>query len=437
MQTNDYAQWFRGSTPYISAHRGKTFVVLLGGGALEHPNLTNIVHDLALLHVLGVRLVLVHGARQQLDNVLTDSSFNKDQRITDLDGMTTVTSVIGQIKTKLEALFSTGLPNTPLHGVDIPVVSGNYITARPIGIVDGVDHHFTGKVRRIDAQRITNSLDTGALVLQSPIGYSPSGQAFNLNAAELACEIATHLHADKLIVFDELAHISLDNERVSTLTPTELERQLDEYSATSQASLHALARAVRAGIAKGHLVSFLDDGALLEELFTASGVGTQILEQEHKPIRRAELDDVAAIVEVIRPLEESGQLVRRSRDRLEQEIDHFLVAELDDVVVGCCAVYPFGDQAELACIAVHENYRRHDNSPAPGVPGIGDSLLAAAEQAALTTDAQRLFVLTTQTRDWFLERGFSDGSIDGLPDQKQSLYNLQRNSKVLTKALAP
>jgi amino-acid N-acetyltransferase len=430
MDTTDYAKWFRGSTPYISAHRGKTFVILLGSNALAHPNLTNVVHDLALLHVLGVRLVLVHGARSLLEDALPTSAFHKHRRITDGNAMNEVIAVNGRVRAQLEALFSTGLPNTPLHNVDVAVVSGNFVTAKPVGVIDGVDHLFTGQVRRIETARIARALDTGALVMQAPIGYSPSGQAFNLAADELAAELSVQLKADKLIAFDEIGHLTDGAGRVSSLTPTELDRHPMEVSEETRSHLSALARAVRGGVGKGHLVSYPDDGALLAELFTAAGVGTQISEKARKPVRPARSEDVAGIVEVIRPLEESGALVRRSRDRLEQEVDRFLVAELDGIVVGCCAVYPFDGQAELACIAVHENYRGRDNAR-----GIGQSLLAAAEEAARAQGLANLFALTTQTRDWFLDHGFADADINVLPDEKQSLYNWQRNSKVVTKNL--
>ncbi len=428
METKAYARWFRGSTPYISAHRDKTFVVLLSGEALEHVNLTNIVHDLALLHVLGVRLILVHGARPQIEQALPESFYHLHRRVTDEAAMSTIAAVNGQIRTRLEAMFSTGLPNTPLHNVDIPVISGNFVTARPVGIVDGVDHLFTGTVRRLDTKRIRANLDAGVLVLQSPIGFSPSGQPFNLPAEELATEIAISIKADKLILFDELPNLTDDSgSRISTLTPSELEQTLAGYEPDKQNRLRYLQQAVRSGVTKSHLVSFEQDGALLAELFTAEGVGTQVVEQKNNAIRQAQLEDVAGIVEVIRPLEESGALVRRERDRLEQEIDNFLVAELDGIVVGCCAVYPFADQAELACVAVHVNYQSGN--------GIGSGLLEAAEQRARQNGAKTLFALTTQTRDWFIEQGFSESGPDALPQQKQSLYNWQRNSAVMVKPL--
>jgi len=428
METNTYARWFRGSTPYISAHRNKTFVVLLSGEALQHVNLTNIVHDLALLHVLGVRLVLVHGARPQIEQALPESFYHLHRRVTDESSMHAITAVHGQLRSKLEALFSTGLPNSPLHNVDIPVVGGNFVTAKPIGVLDGVDHLFSGEVRRVESGRIRTALDNNALVLLSPLGYSPSGQAFNLNSEDLATQVAIAVQADKLIVFDDMRYVEdASGARISTLTPGGLEQYVGALDEPKQNRLRRLQQAVRGGVTKSHLVSFEEDGALLAELFTADGIGTQIVERQSRGVRPATAEDVGGIVEVIRPLEESGALVRRERDRLEQEIDNFLVAELDGIVVGCCAVYPYGEQAELACVGVHENYQAGN--------GIGPSLLDAAEQRARATGATQLFALTTQAKDWFVEQGFEPVSPDALPAQKQKLYNWQRSSVVMVKPL--
>lgn len=428
MQTIDYARWFRGSTPYISAHRGKTFVVLLPGEALEHINLTNIIHDLALLHVLGVRVVLVHGARPQITASSDAPRWHAGQRITNDVDMRTVSRVCGELRTRLEALFSTGLPNSPMHNVDIAVVSGNFVTAQPVGVLDGVDHLFTGAVRRVETQRIAHSLDHGGLILQSPIGFSPSGQVFNLSSDGLAAQVAIALNADKLIVFNRAGALLEADVRISSMTPASAKAHAAD-AADANTPLGHMADAVHRGVEKAHLVSYEEDGALLAELFTADGVGTQITQQEKRDVRPATLDDVAAIVEIIRPLEEQGVLVRRERDRLEQEIGHFMVAEIDSIVVGCCAVYPYGDQGELACVAVHENYRQTANS------GIGRTLLQAAEQRAQDRKLKQLFALTTQARDWFIEQGFEDASPDVLPQTKQSLYNWQRNSRVVLKAI--
>jgi amino-acid N-acetyltransferase len=444
---NDYAQWFRDSTPYISKHQNRTFVVFLDGEALaldsnRSGSLTNIVHDLALVHVLGARLVMVHGARPQLDEALTSAgpdSFHNGRRITREDDLPTVLRVFGELRARLEALFSTGLPTSPLRDVDISVISGNFITARPVGILDGVDHELTGRVRRVHAERLTRVLDSGAIVLLSPIGYSPSGQVFNLAADELAADVALSLNADKLIVFTEADGLTgPSGERISQMTPAELHNQV----AAGADHLASVLRAARGGVASCQLVSWAADGALLQELYTAAGSGTQIQEDAGAFIRPAGAADVAHIVEVIRPLEESGALVRRNRDRLEEEIAHFLVADIDRSVVGCCAVYPFGEMAELACVAVHASYRDGPDSVAAGNVGagersarVGSSLLAAAEERARQSGASALFALTTQTHDWFLDQGFEEAGLDSLPAPKQAMYNYQRNATVMIKAL--
>jgi amino-acid N-acetyltransferase len=433
VQTSGYARWFRASTPYISAHRNRTFVVLLGGEAIAHNNLPNIVHDLALLQVLGVRLVLVHGARPQIDAALPDCRFHGHRRITDRESLAAVLGVYGQVRTALEALFSTGLPTSPLRNADIATVTGNFVVARPIGVLDGIDHLFTGQVRKIHTHRLQAALESRALVLLSPIGYSPSGQAFNLASDELAADVALAIKADKLIVFAEEGYVHDGSGRRRTnLIPAELDEIIDQAAAPPhvQNQLRALLRASRGGVPRCHLVSYAEDGALLEELFTAQGHGTQISEVRQSLVRPARQDDVAGIVEVIRPLEETGALVRRDRDRLEQEIGNFFVAEIDGIVVGCCALYPYGAMAELACVGVHEAYRQ------TGIkPGIGARLLTAAEDAARAAGFEALFVLTTQTRDWFVEHGFHDAELADLPAPKQALYNYQRNSKVLIKPL--
>lgn len=432
MDTHAYARWFRDSTPYISAHRRRTFVVLLGADAIAEANLTNIVHDLALLQTLGVRLVIVHGCREQLDADVAGSTFVSGRRVTDEATMNHIAAVNGQLRAQIEALFSMGLPATPMHNTDITVVSGNFITARPIGVIGGVDHLFTGRVRKVRTAQLGAVLEHGAVALLSPMGYSPSGQVFNLAAAELAAEVAIALGAEKLITFDALPHLTdSDGQRRSGIDPGGLDACLDDPKLTenSIAHLRALGRAVRGGVTRGHLVSYLEDGALLAELFTAAGVGTQISEELRGLVRPARSSDVAAIVEVIRPMEETGALVRRPRDRLEAEVDHFFVAEVDGIVVGTCALYPHGDVAELACVAVKESFQNQ-----PGLK-VGTHLVAEAERIAQTRGLARLFVLTTQAHHWFEKLGYAPASVEDLPAEKQKLYNLQRKSKVLFKTL--
>ena len=396
-----------------------------------HSNLVNIVHDLALLNVLGVRLVIVHGARPQLNEAFADSLFHHGRRITSATQMQEISCIFGSLRANLESLFSTGLPNTLLHNVEVNIVSGNFIAAQPVGIVDGIDHQCTGRLRSANVGAIAKLLDTQAIVLLSPLGFSTSGQTFNLAAEELAAELAVALEADKLIVFNDPGQITdAGQQRISRITPERLNGLCADLDPDTKVRCQALIAANTQGVERGHLVAFADDGALLQELFTADGIGTQVSRHDEDLIRQAQLEDVADIVEIIRPLEEDGVLVPRSRAQLEQEIAQFFIAELDGVVVGCCAVYAFADTAELACVAVHENYR-HQYSDM----GIGSELLEAAERAASAQGATSLFVLTTQTQEWFVSHGFTPADVESLPSSKQSLYNWQRGSAVLQKPL--
>ncbi len=432
-----YARWFRDSTPYISAHRHKTFVILLGGDAIVHDNITHIVHDLALLSVLGVRVVLVHGARPQIDAAVMAAGlqpqFHDHRRVTDQATIEQVESAVARVRVRIEGLFSMGLPNTPLHNTKIHVLSGNLVTARPFGVVDGIDHLFTGRVRRIHSERIHQMLNERCIVLLSPLGYSPSGEAFNLSSEELATDVAIALGADKLIAFDAASAVmDADGSALSDLSPSELDSLLDTATLddTTRLRLTELLRACRAGVPRTHLIGFHDDGALLQELYTAAGCGTQISEDGFQHIRRATAEDVAGIVELIRPLENAGVLVRRPRDRLEREIERFFVAELDGNIIGCCALYPFEDSGagELACLATHPSYRLDAKEH-------GTALVRKVEAEARRLGLEQLFLLTTQTRDWFKEQGFVDANVDELPAPRKAVYNFQRNSAVMLKRL--
>lgn len=421
MDSADFARWFRDSTPYISAHRNRTFVVMLGGDALASSNLVNTVHDLALLQVLGVRLVVVHG--------LADEPSRGDRELPDGAAMDAVVGAIGVPRSRLEALFSTGVPSSPLRASRITLASGNLVTAKPAGVIDGIDRLRTGEVRRVHAEEMRRLLDTDAIVLVSPIGYSTSGAAYVLPPETLAAEVAAGVGADKLIVYDGIDRVN----DVGDMTPQSLAEALaeGEFGPATEARLRALLEANAAGVARCHLISYRTDGALLQELFTAEGVGTQVSKEDYRAIRAATSADVAGIVELIRPLEEAGLLVRRPRDRLEAELEHFTVAELDGIVVGCCALFPHGAGAvELACVATHPSHRFR-------VAGstLGERLLSHAEATAGAGGHQRIFVLTTRAEDWFVERGFTPASIDDLPVSRQVLYNYQRNSKVLIKEL--
>ena len=403
-----YARWFRASTPYIRAHSGRTFVVMLGADALDSHSAVNIVHDLALLHVLGVRLVVVHGA-----DIETDGPVNPSR-------LAEIQAAVASARSKLESLFTTGIPLSPLRDRHIPLASGNLVTARPIGVVDGVDQLAAGTVRRIHVDVIRALLGADNVVLVSPVGYGTTGATYALRVEQLAADIAGDLGADKLIVYDAVRRIA---DR-SDLTTDEL-RQLRatwEHGARTARRLDSLYEACRRGVPRAHLIGFDEDGVLLRELFTAEGAGTQVSDGDYRVIRRAEPADAGAVIELMRPLEASGALAPRPHDFIERQIRNFHVAELDGTLIGCCALFPLDKTAsELACLV--------------GGDAVGPRLLEAVERAAAESHVRRLFALTTQAADWFVEHGFAKTSVDALPVDRKALYNYRRNSHVLVKEL--
>jgi amino-acid N-acetyltransferase len=436
-----FVRGFRSSAPYIHAHRGRVFVVQFDGDALSEAQFPALVHDMALLHSLGVKLVVVHGIRPQIEERLTlrgrKTRFVDGVRVTGVEALDAVADAAGAVRAHLEALLSMGLANSPMHGAGIRVASGNFVTARPMGIRDGVDFAFTGEVRRVDTEAIGRHLHDGSIVLVSPLGYSPSGEVFNMRAEDVATEIAVELKAQKLLLLR--ANQVLDDTTGMLnrqLTLSDARRALGARPRSDDTgqdiAREFLTHAVRAcmnGVARTHLLDYRVDGVLLLELFTRDGIGTMVTAEAYDTTRRATVEDIGGILELIEPLEEQGALVRRSRDKIETAIHDFLVLERDGAVIACAAVHPFSDDgvAELACLAVDDAYRKG---------GRGDFLLSEVEKEARAGGVERLFVLTTQATHWFKERGFADAHIDDLPIERQALYNYERGSKVLIKSLS-
>ena len=435
-QRDSFVDWFRQCTPYVHAHRGRTFVISFGGEALADLSLPELVHDIALLHGLGIRVVLVHGARPQIEQRLSERGaemrYVNGLRVTDTAALGCVKDAAGSARVELEALLSMGLANSPMAGVRIPVASGNFVTARPLGVLDGIDYQHTGAVRRIDQESLRQRLDDGAVALMPPIGYSPTGEVFNLSSADIARAAAIALSADKLIFLIENQGVSdADGQLVSNLLPGDVDALLAHERRQPEdlaQALRAGADACRSGIRRVHVVSRHTDGALLRELFTRDGVGTLISDRPYEELRPARIDDIPGIRELLRSIEQSGALVPRPQEHLETSIDRFQVTERDGTVISCAALFCFpGEQmAELACVAVHPDYRTH---------GRGDRLLTRMESLARERGLRHIFVLTTQTAHWFRERGFEPARLADLPLAKQQLYNYRRNSQVYIKSV--
>ncbi|MGR8922111.1 MAG: amino-acid N-acetyltransferase [Gammaproteobacteria bacterium] len=425
--------WLRQVSPYFRNHRGKTFVVYLEGAAVDDDDFDILVRDLVLLAAVGVRLVVVFGARPQIEQRLAERGIEPhvvgDLRVSDAATMREVREVVGGMRLAVESAFSFGSRSGPVGGNGCRIASGNFVTARPAGIIDGVDLAFTGEVRGVDRSALVASLERDEIVLLPPIGYSPTGELFNLKAKNLAAAVASALGADKLIMVTEEAGIrGADGELSRQLSLSEARALRASAAAPDADLLDTAIEACSSGVDRVHVVSRHADGAILRELFTRDGIGSMVSSAPFDQIRAAASDDVGGILELVRPLEKQGALVRRSREKLETEIEHFTVMVREQTVVACGALYPYPEQGsgEIACVAVHPDYRGG---------AFGDLLLEALERRARAAGLESVFVLTTQATQWFSERGFKPTSVDALPVARQELYNFQRNSAVLVKAL--
>ena len=431
----DFVSWLRSVAPYIHAFRNKTFVVGFPGELVKAGKLESLVHDVALLQAMGMRIVLVHGSRPQVEEQLTlrkiEGRFSHGMRITDKPSLECAMEASGELRLDIEAAFSAGLPNTPMGNARIRVISGNFVTARPVGILGGVDFEHTGVTRKIESEAIRHALNSGALVLLSPLGFSPTGEVFNLAMEDVAASVAVSLDADKLIFMAEDDGVpSADHERIGEISEDSADDLLarGELHAEARFTLTHALRACKGGVERAHIVPFSKDGALLLELFTHDGIGTMVVEETLEALRSASIDDVAAIVSLIEPLEDDGTFVRRGRARIERDIDRFTVIEHDGVIFGCAALYTFpkSTMGELACLMVRPETQER---------GDGERLLKSIEQQARQAGVKNLFVLTTRTAHWFLKRGFRVGNLDQLPTMRREVYDWARRSQILIKPL--
>ncbi len=426
MSLNNHIDFFREAAPYIHLHRGKTFVIAFAGEVIEDTAFQRVIQDIAVLSTLGAKIVLVHGARPQVDKHLEalnhDIQVVDDMRVTDDVTLQTAKETIGALRIEIENQLSHALSTPPVVNSTLGVLSGNFITAQPLGVHNGTDFQHTGTVRKINAPLIKQLIDAGSIVLLSSLGFSPSGEAFNLRYEDVASFAAKSLKADKLIFI-----------HADAATPTaDIELQnIDQFIETHPKQsrlLQHIKTAMEKGVQRVHLISTDTKDGLFLELYTRDGIGTMFNASLYENIRQAKTEDVSGIIDLIEPLEAKAALIKRSREQLELEVEQFSVIERDGKIIACAALYEIPDTSmgELACLAVHPDYKGGER---------GDRLLKRITQQAMNNHLSRLLVLTTQSIDWFKERDFKVGEINDLPEQKKALYNFQRNSKILLKTL--
>ena len=372
---DSWVEWFRSVAPHIHSIRGKTIVIDLAGETILQEHFSSLIADISMISAIGARIVLVYGVRPQVEELMSlkaiESQYVNGIRVTTADALVCVKEAAGEARLDIEAAFSQGLPNTPMAHSQCRVVSGNFVIARPLGIIDGVDFKFTGVVRKVDSEAIHRELDGGRIVLISPLGFSPTGEAFNLTSEDLAASIAGALKADKLILLTNVDGVRRFDEVVTELTAEDA-REFINDKLVDEEDIYNLTFALKAlehGVERVHIVPYAMDGGLLAELFTHDGV-----------------------------------------------------------IYGSAALYQFPEEklGEMAALTVDVAYQGF---------GDGERLLRHIENQARKAGLNRLFVLTTRTMHWFLKRGFRPAGVDDLPIEKRRLYNWQRRSQIFIKDL--
>lgn len=440
----DFVSTLRSAGPYIHGHHGRTFVVAVPGEICARSDTDRLLADITLLARLGVNVVLVHGARPQIEAELAlrglPSQFSDDIRITDPDTMKAVLAAVGVLRMDIEARLATSVdPGSATSRQPLKVIGGTWVSAQPVGVRNGVDHLLTGEVRKVDIAEIRQVVQGDRIALLSPVGYSPTGEMFNLRNAEVAQAVATGLGADKLIFVMEsepgtwrLPEPPGDARQMPLSHAKELldaKSRSGELSVEDRNCVQAGLSAARNGVRRVHFIGTDGASPLLRELYTRDGCGLMVsADDDYESTREARIDDVQGILTLIRPLEEAGVLRARTREQIELDLKIFSVMVRDDMVIACYAllVFPEDLAGEFSCVAVHPDYQNR---------GLAAAMLRHARRRATALGLQRLFVMTTQTPNWFVEHGFVFGTVADLPTERRSDYNSARNSLVLNHPL--
>ena len=436
---SSFIQNFRLSAKYINLFNQNIFVIALSGYVFNEDQFVKIAQDINILHSLKIKVILVYGARPQVESILVKNKIPvrllKNMRVTSSAALKHVIEVNGAIRNKIEATLST--IKSVSEGMRLS--SGNFLTAMPVGIIDGIDMESTGKIRGVDVEAIKNKLNHHEIVIVSPIGYSPIGQIFNLSYEQTAANIAVAINADKLIFYvDANGILNERGELIPELTSEKAHKlisHIEEKPSPESAQnlsyddfniLKSSVFAIKNKIKKVHLINRHIDGSLIEELFTEKGSGTILTEFALENFRKATEGDLKDIYRILFPLEKRKILIERDLTQIKGMINQFYVLEHDKKFVGCVSLNSFKESLELASFSIEPKYQRL---------GFGKKLLKLCELEAKKLKYDEIFILTTQSEHWFAENGFKEKSKELMPTFKKKTYQSERNSKYLTKKL--
>ncbi|MCB9496184.1 MAG: amino-acid N-acetyltransferase [Fibrobacteria bacterium] len=423
---------------YMARYRGETFVVKIESGLVESPVFPGLLRDLASLHRMGIHVVVVPGARKQIDAVLQtweiESQVHQGIRITSEEALPFVTLAAFDVCNKIMSTLAES---------GVSALIGNWVKARGLGILDGVDYGLTGTVQSLRTDTLRQLLAQDFVPIVPNIGWNAVGKPYNVSSSQLAMEMAIQLGANKLFFLcdvrpdlaDDLelpedVHLR-ENGLLESVTMAQaqelLGRNPDRIRQPFRDYVERGVEACRKGVRRTHIVDGQEDGALLREVFSQDGIGTMVYANEYDHIRRATLTDVQDIQRLQEPYVKQGVLVPRSADVIAAKIADYAVYEVDGFVQGGAALHLFPDgSAEIAAVAVSEHLRRW---------GIGRKLVQYLMDRAHRLGLDRVFLLTTQTSDWFAELGFVRGDLGDLPQEKAATYSHQRGSLIFVRTL--
>lgn len=430
------AERIRDVIRYIKRFKNATVVIYLDDDIIDSPLFVSHIRDIALIHQAGLRVILVPGARRKIDEYLSKNgiswTYENGIRITPAEAMPLI---------KNAAFDAANVVMTSLAGENLTAVIGNWVRARGKGVLGGVDFATAGEIDKLDDNTIKTILDSGFIPIFPCIGWSLNGKPYNISSAQLASQIATHLQADKLFFLLPDAELSAKNFTIPKelglspegCVPAMNIEELDEFLEVNNlqtndsekkiiSMLNLAKKSVESGVTRVHILNGSIEGTLPCEIFSDLGSGTMIYKSNYGKFRAMRREDISAVLSLIRPFVSKEILLPRSEQQMEAEYNDFIVYELDGAVRACAALHIYDrTQAEIAALAVDETCAHI---------GIGPKMIEYLIEKAKTVSIESVFILTTQTADWFEKQGFVADSIDTLPERRRKKWNPKRGSKL-------